>query len=336
MEAGNNSISRSEGEIPLAETSVPVIAAVPPADAVNQRYLFPFVPLGEVQNHVRTQAIASEASRIDELTAAWHRLQSAVQEMQVTEAGLAASISVSDIPLEARDALASVEANPAFAKTFQSHQYVFAWVEIDKMIATQRHVNLDFVAKLRESYEGTLDLHRLIDICLSPDRDASGVKHLELSAAPAMHAFTSPNTNLRYLGSYLKPLQPEDFELAERGGIPVIAVISFVGYGGRAINAFYDVPRKRVILHNGYHRVYALRSLGVTHIPLVLMMAYNPSLHLPAVFPGGMPVAYVLNTPRPSLFMDFFQDGLTVDLLVKKRLKTVTVQVGNAEHDLPV
>jgi hypothetical protein len=82
--------------------------------------------------------------------------------------------------------------------------------------------------------------------------------------------------------------------------------------------------------------VYALRSLGVTHIPMVLMVANNPAMHLPPVFPGGIPRDYVVNTARPSLFLDFFREDMTVELRVKKRLKGVTVQVGCGDHEIPV
>ena len=134
----------------------------------------------------------------------------------------------------------------------------------------------------------------------------------------------------------VKELVPEDLTLAEQGGVPVMALISFIGFGASSINAFFDVARNRVILNNGYHRVYALRSIGVTHIPIVLMISHNEAMHLPPIFPGGVPKDYVLNTPRPSLVVDLFRDDLTVELQVKKRIKKVIVQVSNADHDVPV
>jgi len=305
-------------------------------ESVRQRYLFPFIALGAVQNHVRTQGIATARSRIDEITAAWLALQPAIQQMQIDEAGLARSIQIGELSAEHAGVLEAIAANPFFKKTFQQAQHAFAVVEIDKMIATQRQINLDYVARLRDSFTGQLDMARLIEICLSPDSEPAPLKHLELSSTPAVHAFTSENADLRFLGSNMKELVPEDLTLAEQGGVPVMALISFIGFGASSINAFFDVARNRVILNNGYHRVYALRSIGVTHIPIVLMISHNEAMHLPPIFPGGVPKDYVLNTPRPSLVVDLFRDDLTVELQVKKRIKKVIVQVSNADHDVPV
>jgi hypothetical protein len=284
---------------------------------------------------VRTQSIASEVARVDDIASAWLAMQPVVQALQTAEAGLVASCSVAAVPGEFAGALTAVEANPFFKKTFQQCQHVMRVVEIDKMVATQRQINLDYVETLKTRFEGPLDMGRLVDLCLSPDMDASGVKHLELNRQ--VHSYTSENLDLRFLGSFAKQLGPDDLaELAERGGIPVTAIVGVVGFGIPSINAFMDLTTQRVILNNGYHRVYALRSLGVTHIPMVLMLSHNPLVHLPDPI-GGLQRGYVLSAARPPLFKDYFDDGMTVDLLVKKRLKKVTVQISPVgDTDVPV
>ena len=42
----------------------------------------------------------------------------------------------------------------------------------------------------------------------------------------------------------------------------------------------YRVGR-RLILANGFHRLYALRALGVTHAPVLVLQVTHPQLELP-------------------------------------------------------
>jgi hypothetical protein len=142
----------------------------------------------------------------------------------------------------------------------------------------------------------------------------------------------SPNTDLRFLGSFLKPLALEDLRHAVQGGNPAAAIISFVGYGAASVNAFR--VGTRVILNNGFHRVFALQSVGVTEIPLVLQTVQNPALEFPPNI-AGVPREYLLGSPRPVLFKDFLEERFAITLAAKERLKIVTVGTNVAQHDVP-
>ena len=61
-------------------------------------------------------------------------------------------------------------------------------------------------------------------------------------------------------------------------------MIAFVGYGGAPINVF--MCGNRVVLINGFHRVFALRSIGVTEIPVVIQQVTNPQLEFPPQVAG--------------------------------------------------
>jgi hypothetical protein len=52
--------------------------------------------------------------------------------------------------------------------------------------------------------------------------------------------------------------------------VPVGAIILFVGYGAGSVNVLE--ANNRLILNNGFHRVYALRKSGVSKIPVVLLL----------------------------------------------------------------
>jgi hypothetical protein len=203
-------------------------------------------------------------------------------------------------------------------------------VEIDKLVAPQRTVNLEYVERLIERYPATPTMKDLFDVCISLKRDMDPIQHLEV--APNTHVFSSPNSDIRFLGAFVKDLNGEDCSYAEGGGLPAAAIIAFVGYGAAPVNVL-SVGR-RVILNNGFHRVFALRSIGVTKIPVVVQHMRNAQLECPPQV-AGLPREYLLTHPRPVLVRDFFEPDFAITLKVRERIKTVTVSVVPGQHDVP-
>ena len=78
-----------------------------------------------------------------------------------------------------------------------------------------------------------------------------------------------------------------------------------VGYGVRHLN----VVRlgKRMVLNNGYHRAYALRAAGITHVPCMVQAIAHPE---ELAFAGGSSLIdnfdELFSSARPPLFKDFF------------------------------
>jgi hypothetical protein len=211
-------------------------------------------------------------------------------------------------------------ADTLFRRSFVGLPISFGIVEIDKLVAAQRTVNLDYVARLRKQFPEKPSLAELLEICVAPTRPMDSVQHLEV--APNVHVFSSPNLDIRFLGSFLKEITAEDVDAAALGGIPVAAVISFVGYGSAAINVFK--AGGRIVLNNGFHRVFALRQAGVTHIPVVIQTSNNPTLDFPPTV-AGLPKEYLLAVPRPVLMKDFFEPDIAITLRIRDRIKTVTL-----------
>src|SRR5205823_4529744 len=123
--------------------------------------------------------------------------------------------------------LTEIAADPLFQKAFPGAS--FGVVEIDKMVAGQRTVNLGYVERLSLTYPKQLSMADLIEICLSQARQMDAIQHLEV--APNVHAFSSRNSDVRLLGSFTKDLSLDDLQYAEGGGLPANAIIVFVGYG---------------------------------------------------------------------------------------------------------
>lgn len=292
----------------------------------RQKYLFAFASQMEVMHHVRTQALNADETQIVD---AWQRAQTIAQALLQSEAGFADQHSVEPIAPQFEKKVGEYITNPLAQKSFPGPITV-GFVEIDRLIAAQRTIDLDYVDDIMKSLPKNLDEAALIDFCLSPTRSMAPIQHLEI--APNVHVFSSPSTDLRYLGSFMKDLTEADKEYAQGGGIPATAIISFVGYGASAINAWFN--NGRVVLNNGFHRVYALRSAGVKKIPVIVQLAANAQIE----FPGqicGVPREYLLGHPRPPLVKDFFEDAFTTIVPVKARIRTVTIQAQAGQHDVP-
>jgi len=154
----------------------------------------------------------------------------------------------------------------------------------------------------------------------------------ELQLPSDGYSYKSVSTDFRFLGGYPKKLTQEDYEYAIGGGIPVSAIILFVGYGSPAINVFQ--VGKRLILNNGFHRLYALLKAGVSKAPVVVQHVTNWNLELPPVF-LGLPTQYLVTTRRPSLIRDFLDADLTTELAIRARDKLVQIQWNVNQFDIP-
>jgi hypothetical protein len=293
-------------------------------------YLYAFATQAEVRQHVRTQAIEDETLRLTEILQSWYALQPKVRELTKAESGIADTIGLAPVPSEHQPTIQSFSSDPLFRKTFSHLPISFAVVEVDKLVAPQRTVNLDYVDRLLQRYPESPTMEDLLRTCLSPRREMDPIQHLEV--APNTHVFSSPNSDIRFLGAFVKTLTLEDLDYAVMGGLPAAAVVAFVGYGGAPVNVLR--AGQRVVLNNGFHRVYALRSLGVDHIPVVLQEVRNVQLEFPPQV-AGLPREYLLSAPRPVLMKDFFQPDFTVTLKAKERIKTVTVSIAPNQYEVP-
>ena len=299
---------------------------------VAELYLYAFATQAEVLHHLRTRTSAVDRERLPAILETWHRLRPRVAAMEAREAGIAETIRCAPIPPEFHAQVQRVTDHPLFQKTFQDYPGTFEVLEIDKLVAPQRSVNLSYVEELTASFAGVPTFQSLVDICLSPVRPGAPIQHLQ--AGSNTHVFSSPSADFRALGSGAKEtLTEEDLQLAEAGGVPSASVLAFVGYGCSTVNVFR--VGKRAILNNGFHRVYALRSLGVTDIPVLVQHVHNVALEFPSEV-NGFPSGYLLGSPRPVLCKDFLEPGFTIGVSVRERVRVVKVTMSASRYDVPV
>ena len=78
-----------------------------------------------------------------------------------------------------------------------------------------------------------------------------------------------------------------------------------VGFGSNFFTAIRH--EDRVLLHNGYHRAYAMRALGITHAPCIIQtVTRRDELEVAAKEQVADNPGFYFGTARPPLLKDFF------------------------------
>jgi hypothetical protein len=294
------------------------------------RYLFGATTQPEVISFVRTQCMVRDDAELQGIVQDWKLAAQKFSAITSFPKVVPETMSVIDLPRDVEPVIRKISAEPSFQKSFSMLPMSFGMVEIDKLVAGQRYVNLDYVAKLLKSLPSDPNLVDLIEFCFAKTPDVAPPAELQLG--PNVYSYRSDTTDFRFLGGFPKPLSKEDLEAAVAGGLPVAGIILLVGYGSSAINAFR--VGQRYVLNNGFHRLFALRKHGIKTAPMVIQHITNPDLELPPQL-VGLPTQYMTEHPRPSMMMDFFDDSLVIELRMKARDRSVQIQWNINQIDIP-
>ncbi len=178
---------------------------------------------------------------------------------------------------------------------------------------------------------------------LGPDPDPETLVHFcqprEDHEAPvqirkvgtARYVFTSESSDFRPHKPVL--LRPDQIHGHETSGQISGVVGLVIGYGSNFLTALRQGEDGRVVLHNGYHRAYALRALGITHAPCIVRTITR---HDQLGFAAGKKVAqdpdFYFATARPPMLKDFFDPKIRKVHQVYKTLKTIEVEFNIREY----
>jgi hypothetical protein len=297
--------------------------ALSPSSVRHLALIYGTLTQGELNNYLDLVSADSE-ERKEQIKQSWAASAVAFQDLVAAEAGLPESVTTKPLAPELDGYLHQITADARFTKSFANFPISFEAVEIDKLVAGQRTVNLDWVSGLLQKGKP----ENLADFCLNPGQDTTPAT----VARTGNTAFTvsSHNPGLRFLGAFEQPYQPNGIQT---GGQPVRAIVLLLGYGISTVNVYR--VKGRLILGNGFHRLYALKALGLTHAPAVVQNVNHPQLEMPPVI-AEVPREHLVSTPRPSLVKDFFDKRLVCEINQKVFIKTVQIGWGTNEAFVPI
>ena len=308
-----------------------VTAAKPAPDAVvpdQTLYLTGRPTLRDLLRYVRGHA--SDPPSEGDLTDRWEAAAAVVREVTKNEGGAADSPPIDRLGKEHEELLTALLRSPLIRHSFNTVPSEIALVELDRLVVYQKHIHLSHATRLAASLPRNPSAAQLFDICLpsnppKPPVTWSRVHHDKF-------VFLSPSNDLRFLG--VMELGPEHIKNYAPPGNMVGVIGIAVGFGSNFLNAVY--AKNRLILRNGSHRAYALRSIGVTHVPCIVQHPRSRE-ELELVGPSEMrrdPKLYLEN-PRPPMLRDYFNAELNMVFPVRRRHHVVAVEFEVDENVVP-
>jgi hypothetical protein len=278
-------------------------------------------PIPEFMGFIKTMAVDGRDIDQNTLVSEWRSANDRVRDLEQTESGVADNPPVAEIDLSAKPLLEEVLAQPAAQKAFGIVPSQWMTVELDRLVVYQKFINLRYVEELKAEVPtplGAIELARF--------SAGLGLAKAEVQISQsALNAFalTSVSEDLRFLDvSLLKPSQVSGY-VSPGTTIAMLAVA--VGYGPNFITALRI--GNRLVLHNGSHRAFALRDIGVTHVPcLVQNVSREDELELLGVPDLPTFADRYIKSVRPALLKDYFDPQLRKMVQVVRKHRLVQVQ----------
>jgi hypothetical protein len=268
----------------------------------------------------------SESDLIDE----WRAAQARIRELRRQEAGFADDATVGELGDHYESLLIEFLQDPLVRHGFNTVPTEVGMVELDRLVVYQNHIDLAHVARLVGSLERPPDWQDLFRICLPYDHPTPPVAWSR--SHDDRFVFHSPSNDLRFLGAI--PLERSQVVDCPPTGVVVGVVGITVGFGSNFLNAIKF--GNRLILNNGSHRAFALRQLGITHVPCVVQHA-SSRLDLRMIAPRRLrrSLDSLLEDARPAVLKDYFDERLRTVVRVHRRVRQVTVRFDVDETYVP-
>jgi hypothetical protein len=296
----------------------------------NHAYLYGHTRLSDFLGFIADETVEGRGADRTRLAGEWRAASTRFAELQETEKGWADRPEVRPLAKALEPLVRRVAADPIFRRSFSAVPGEVGMVELDRLVASQKTVNLAHVARLKEQLGPTPDPDAVFRTCLPFDHPTPPSRAGWV--AKQSYVFTSDSNDLRFLDSLM--LGPEQVSGYQAAG-PMVGVVGVaVGYGSNFLHAL--ALDGRLVLNNGFHRAYALRALGVTHVPCVVQklsgQADLEEVGRPAI---RRDADLYFERARPPVLKDFFDPVLCRTVTRPRRTRQVRVTFTVEELDVP-
>lgn len=293
-------------------------------------YLVGRPPANEFISYVKAQTVGGSTRDLSQLMDTWRTANDRIRELERDDAGAADNAPIEQLPADMALFATRVMSDPIVQNSFSAVPASLAWVELDRLVVFQKHINLRYVAELRAQLGPTPTPEEVFKFALPYDHPVPGV--LQGRTGQNSWVLTSPSADFRFLGAeLLDPAQLTGFPLT---GVPAAVMGVLVGHGSNYLNAI--AAEGRLILNNGSHRAYALREAGLTHAPCIVQnVTRREELELISDEVNANADRYLV-AARPPMLKDYFDPQLR-QVLPSPRLATqVQVSFGIQIMRVPI
>ena len=275
-------------------------------------------PLGDYLSYVRKTVLGGDALNRGELVDEWRKANDRFYDLEEDEAGFADGGEVRSLDASLEPLAEEIRRDARFRRAFDSLPTRFAMVELDRLVVEQPHINLNHVERLKARLATAPTQEELFRFCLPTEPSPADVKIRRTGSKKFL--LWSESSDFRFLEAVqIKEQQLKDFETYG----PIGAMIGLVvGFGSNFLCAIES--EKRLLLHNGHHRAYALRDLGFTHVPCIVQtVTRRDELNLVASSDVADNPAFFFKSKRPPVLKDFFDPRLRKVFRVPQLIRAI-------------
>ena len=276
--------------------------------------------------------VAENGHRADErpLIEEWHAAAAHIAELRRQEAGIADNPRIEPLPRRLEALRDRVLEDPIFRHAFQVVPTDIGLVELDQLVVWQKWVDRGHLDLLKQRLGPSPTDEEIFETCLPFEHPKPPMKWMQTHKDTFV--LVSPSNDLRFLDSVV--LDPSQVIGRSPTGAEAVIIGLVVGFGSNFLNAVH--AENRLVLVNGTHRAYSLRSMGVTHAPCIIQhVSTRDELQAAATSDLKANPDLYLRHPRPSMFRDYFNPKLSTIVPVPRRLRQVTVKFTVDASDLP-
>jgi len=260
----------------------------------------------------------------------WQSAAKVARKLETEEAGAPDNPAIRKLGPEHQPLLVELLKDPLVRNGFNAVPSEVAFVELDKLVVYQKHIDLTFVQELENKLGPAPSEEEVVRTCLPYDHPQPPAKWGRVHHDK--YVFVSPSNDLRFLDAMA--LQPGNIKDYPPPGNTLGILGIAIGFGSNFMNAVY--AENRLVLNNGSHRAYTLRKMGLTHAPCIVQhVSSRDELELVASSDVRHNPDFYLKNPRPSMLRDYFDPRLHKVIEVNRRLRQITVSFEIDEAFVP-
>lgn len=277
--------------------------------------------LEDYLSFVKLKAIGGKEMAPSLLADEWRTANDLYHDLQQKDAGAADNAGCLPLDPSVEGLAEALRADPYYRASFDTLPVSIAMVELDKLIVSQTHIANLFAEQRARALGPVPTPETLFRFCLPLEREDPPV-HIRRLASDR-YLFSSGSTDLRAHDPILLA-RDQIAGIASHG--PIAAMVGLiVGFGSNFLTAIRSDDR--LVLHNGYHRAYTLRALGITHAPCIVETVTRTSeLRLTASDRVSDDPAFYFRSARPPMLKDFFNPALVKRLPVRRMETMVEIE----------
>jgi hypothetical protein len=277
--------------------------------------------LSDYLDFVREQVVGGTRMCPRELADEWRVANDIYYDLEESEAGIADKIRCRPLPQSLVPLAEQLRASAHYRNTFDTFPMTFELVELDKLMVSQTYVTCSFSEARAQLLGPRMTPQALFHFCQPLAHDPPPVRIEQTDEG--IFVLSSESTDLR--PHRVKLLRGDELSIESTGAIAGMIGLA-VGFGSNFFTAIRS--EKRLILHNGYHRAYAMRAAGITHAPcLVQTVTRKDELRIAASDAVSSDPEFYFRSRRPPILKDFFDPRLTRRFALRRQRTVVQVEV---------